>query len=185
MSKTKIYLIHGYTASPTSNWFPSFKKELLNENVEIIILDMPNSKEPKFKEWANHMEKMIINDSENTIFIGHSLGCVTVLNYLNSNKQKNIKGLFLISGFVDETPIPELEEFIQPTLDYQYIINSTKNRIAISAKDDDIIPFQYSKRMANKLDAKFILLNEGKHFIDRDNFLDFPFLVNEVRKLID
>ncbi|WP_420553077.1 RBBP9/YdeN family alpha/beta hydrolase [Tenacibaculum aiptasiae] len=185
MNKTKIYLIHGYTASKNSNWFPSFKKELQNENIDVIILEMPNSKNPQFEEWINHMEETITGDNENTIYIGHSLGCVAVLNYLNINKKNAVKGLFLISGFVDETPIPELEQFIQPKLDYEYITNLTENRIAISAKNDDIIPYEYSKRMANKLNAKFILLDKGKHFIDRDNFLDFPFLVNEVKKLVD
>ncbi|PKV50288.1 hypothetical protein ATE84_2343 [Aquimarina sp. MAR_2010_214] len=185
MNKTQIYLIHGYTASKTSNWFPSFKKELQSANVEVTILDMPNSKAPQFYEWANYMEKSIPKYDENTIFIGHSLGCVTLLNYLNTNRLGAVKGLFLVSGFVEETPIPELSQFVQPKLDYDYINNLTQNRIALSAIDDDIVPYDYSKRMAKKLKATFILLDEGKHFIDRDNFIEFPLLVTEVKKLID
>jgi len=185
MNKTQVYLIHGYTASKTSNWFPSFKKELQSEKVDVIILDMPNSKNPQFNEWIGHIEKSIKNYDENSIFIGHSLGCVTLLNYLNINRLNSVKGLFLVSGFIEETPIPELEQFVQSELDFEYIINLTKNRIAISAIDDDIISHEYSQRMADKLNATFILLNEGKHFIDRDNFVNFPFLVNEVKKLIE
>ncbi|MCL3781317.1 serine hydrolase family protein [Prolixibacteraceae bacterium JC049] len=186
MNKTHIYLIHGYTASKTSNWFPSFEAEMQNENVEVTVLDMPNSNNPVFHEWINHIEKSIKAYDANSIFIGHSLGCTTILSYLNRNRiNTNIKGMFLISGFVEETPIPELAEFIEDELDYNYLINLTQNRIAISAKDDDIVPFDYSMRMAEKLKSQFILLDEGKHFIDRDNFTDFPFLVNEVKKLLE
>lgn len=185
MKKTKIYLIHGYTASSTSNWFQSFKKELQNEDAEVIVFDMPDSNSPNFNEWINHIEKSIQNYDEDSIFIGHSLGCTTVLSYLNKNRlSSNIKGMYMISGFTEETPIPELSEFINDELNYSYLIGLTKNRIAISAKDDDIVPFQFSERMAERLDANFILLDEGKHFIDRDNYIEFPFLVNEVKKLI-
>jgi predicted alpha/beta hydrolase family esterase len=183
MNHTHIYLIHGYTANVNSNWFPSFKEEIENDNTTVIILDMPNSKAPKFDEWLLHLENKIVNYNENTIFIGHSLGCVSILNFLKTKYQK-FKGLFLVSGFVEETPIPELSEFVQSKLDYSSIQNQTVNRISISAKDDDIIPFEYSKRLAQKLDTQFILLNEGKHFIDRDAIYEFPTLVTEVKKLI-
>ncbi len=185
MTKFNIYIIHGYTASKNSNWFPYLKKKLERNNVVVNILNMPNSQKPRFNEWINHLEKQITDYDENTIFIGHSLGCVTILNYLNKNISKRIKGLYLISGFVEKTPIPELLEFVQPELDYTDIIKLTENRIAISAKDDDIIHYEYSRILAEKLDAKFILLNEGKHFIDRDNFTEFPLLLKEIENIIN
>jgi len=184
MKKHKIYLIHGYTASPDSNWFQDFKKKLENENIEICILNMPNSQNPKLSEWINHLEKSINDINEQTIFVGHSLGCVTILNFLNNSNATKIKGLFLVSGFVESSPISALNEFVKPPLNYNYLKQLTPNNIAISAIDDDIIPYEYSKTMAEKLNASFTLLKEGKHFIDRDNFTEFPFLIEEVQKLL-
>jgi len=184
MKRYNIYLIHGYTASPDSNWFQDFKMKLEKENIEISILNMPNSQSPKLKEWINHMEKSIIKIDENTIFIGHSLGCVTILNFLNNSNTTKIKGLFLISGFVESSPISALTEFVTPKLNYNYLQQLTPNRIAISAVDDDIIPYKYSKTMSERIDAKFTLLKDGKHFIDRDYFTEFPFLIKEIKKLL-
>lgn len=184
MNKYKIYVIHGYTASADSNWFPYLKNELESENIEVIILNMPNSQAPKLTEWISHMENSIKEYDENTIFIGHSLGCVTILNYLNKLLSKKIKGLFLISGFIESTPIRELNEFVKPKLNYDGLKKLTKQKVAISAVNDDIIPFEYSKSMAQKLNTKFTLLKEGKHFIDRDNFIEFPYLVNEIKKIL-
>ena len=185
MKKYNIYLIHGYTASPDSNWFQDFKKNIEKEHIEISILNMPNSQSPKLKEWIDYMENSIKEIDENTIFIGHSLGCVTILNFLSNSNTTKIKGLFLVSGFVESSPIPALNEFVTPRLNYNYLKQLTPNRISISAVDDDIIPYKYSKTMAERIDAKFTLLKEGKHFIDRDNFTEFPFLINEIKKLLN
>ncbi|REH54718.1 hypothetical protein C7448_102242 [Tenacibaculum gallaicum] len=182
MDKYKIYVIHGYTASPYSNWFQDFKKNLKNDSIEVSILKMPNSQNPKLSEWVEFLENHVKEINEKTIFVGHSLGCVTILNFLNKLNITKIKGLFLISGFVESTPIPELIEFVKPKLNYSYLKEITKIRIAISATDDDIIPFEYSKTMAEKLEAKFTLLKEGKHFIDRDGVTEFPFLIKEIKR---
>ncbi|WP_133534601.1 RBBP9/YdeN family alpha/beta hydrolase [Tenacibaculum caenipelagi] len=185
MKKHNIYLIHGYTASPDSNWFQNFKQSLENDFIEVSILEMPDSLAPKLNDWVSYMENHIKEIDENTIFIGHSLGCISILNFLNKFKTTKIKGLFLISGFVESSPIPELIEFLKPKLNYNHLKEITKTRVAISAIDDDIIPYQYSKTMAEKLDAKFTLLKKGKHFIDRDGFTKFPFLVKEISTLVN
>lgn len=184
MKKYHIYIVHGYTASSTANWYPSFKDEL-NNIAKVTVLDMPNPMQPDFNEWVNHLEKNIDKNHNEIILIGHSLGCVTILNYLNYHKINGIKSIFLISGFVEETPIPALSKFIDPPLNYDHLIQKIPNRMAISAIDDDIVPYSYTKKMADKLKAEFTLLNEGKHFIDRDGIVEFPYLINEVKKLID
>lgn len=184
MKKNKIYLIHGYTASPDSNWFPHLKKQLDNENTEVFILNMPDSDHPKLKDWLNHMDNEITQYDKNTVFIGHSLGCVSILNFLEKKSSKKIKALFLVSGFIEKSPIPELVEFVVPQLNYGAIKEVTDRIVSISAIDDDIVPYDYSKVLAEKLNAKFVLLNEGKHFIGRDNFTEFPYLINEVKKCL-
>lgn len=184
MTKTKIYLIHGYTATPDSNWFQDFKTKVENETTEVCVLAMPNSQSPRFDEWIGHMQNCVNSIDENTIFIGHSLGCVTILNFLNDYNQSKIKGLFLISGFVEKSPIVELNEFVVPELNYAHLKTLAPFNLSISAEDDDIVPCEYSKFLAEKLDSKFVLLKEGKHFIDRDNFTEFPYLIEEVKKML-
>lgn len=185
MKKINIYIIHGYLASSESNWFPYLKNKLENDVVKVTVFNMPNSKNPKLLEWVNHIKNNITNFDENSILIGHSLGCVAILNYLNNSKPAKFKGLYLIAGFVEKTPIPELLEFVEPLLNYNKIIELTNNRMVIAAKDDDIIHYKYSQFLAEKIDANFTLLNEGKHFIERDNFTKFPLLVKEIKKLIE
>lgn len=182
--KHRVVVIHGYTASSQANWFPHFKDELKSDNIDVIIPDMPDSCKPQCNEWLKHIDNTIGEPDENTILIGHSLGCVTLLNYLNEKRTESVKAVFLISGFTENTPISELAEFVKPVIDYNYIKSITSDIVAISAVDDDIVPYEYSKEMAERLDAPFILLDGGKHFIDRDGFTEFTLLVNKVKALI-
>jgi len=179
-----IYLIHGYTANSQANWFPDLKKHLESDKVKVHVFDMPDPYSPKESEWLDSLQKNIETTDGKSIFIGHSLGCVTILNFLADKDLNNIEGLFLISGFVEETPIAELSEFVQRKIDYSKFINGITNRIVISAEDDDIVPYLYSEILANKLDAQFRLLKSGKHFIDRDGFTEFPYLIKLIQEVL-
>lgn len=88
---------------------------------------------------------------------------------------------FLVSGFVEDSPIPELSEFVKEKIDYIKFIETIKNRVVVSAEDDDIVPYPYSEELANKINAQFKLLKAGKHFIDRDGFTIFPYLINLIQ----
>lgn len=182
--KTQIYIVHGYTASAQSHWFPWIKEQFNSADVEVSILDMPDSMNPKLDKWMNHLRDYTTGINENTIFIGHSLGCVASLKFIIENNQK-IKGVILVSGFIDSTPLPQLQEFVQGKLDCDAVKRLVCKRVVIAAKDDDIVPYEYTEQMASRLEADFYLLDEGKHFLDRDGYLDFRLVEVELNKMLD
>ncbi len=183
MKRYRVVVVHGYTASSQANWFPHFKDMLLSDTVDVIIPDMPDSDSPRCDVWHKYIEDVIKETDENTILIGHSLGCITLLNYINTVRPNPVKALVLVSGFSENTPIPELTEFVEPVLDYTFIKSAADNIISISAVDDDIVPYEYSKELAERLDSSFILLDSGKHFIERDGFTEFNLLIDKVKSL--
>ena len=145
---------------------------------------MPTPHAPVEKEWLDFLEANITNLDDKSIFIGHSLGCVAILRFLEDKNTDTIESLFLISGFVEDSPIPELSEFVKEKIDYAKFIEGIKYRVVISAEDDDIVPYLYSEVLAKKLNAQFKLLKTGKHFIDRDGFTSFPYLINLIQNTI-
>jgi len=179
-----IYVVHGYTANSQANWYPDLKNHLESENITVHVFDMPNSHAPVEKEWLDFLEANITNFNDKSIFIGHSLGCVAILRFLEDKSTDNIESLFLVSGFVEDSPILELSEFVKSKIDYSKFIKTIKNRVVISAKDDDIVPYRYSEILAERLNARFKLLEFGKHFIGRDGFTTFPYLINLIQNTI-
>lgn len=186
MKNTNIYVVHGYTSSSQSEWFPWLKEQVKNIQVKIDIPDMPDSKNPHLEIWLNHLRKNALDIDENTIFIGHSLGCVTALRYI-LEKNIKIKGAILVSGFINENPMDEqtegLQEFVDEPLDIARIKNLIPSRIVITATDDDIVPTEATQKLAEALDSNLIILSSGKHFIARDGYTEFPVLLNEIQKL--
>lgn len=188
MKNTHIYVIHGYTSSSKSEWFPWLKEQFKYSNVKLYIPNMPDSDDPHLEPWLNHLRKNILNMDENTIFIGHSLGCVTILSYI-LEKNIKIKGAIFISGFIKENPMKKqtegLNEFVDGTLDIVRIKSLIPVRTVITAIDDDIVPTKATQELAKTLDGNLIILKSGKHFIARDGFTDFPLLLNEIEELIN
>jgi predicted alpha/beta hydrolase family esterase len=188
MKSTNIYVIHGYTSSSESEWFPWLKEQVKNRQVKIDILNMPDSDDPHLEAWLNYLRKNALDIDENSIFIGHSLGCVTALHYI-LEKDIKIKGAILVSGFINENPMEEqtegLQEFVDEPLDIERIKNLILSRIVITATDDDIVPTKATQKLAEALDSNIIILSSGKHFIARDGYTDFPVLLNEIQKLIN
>lgn len=188
MKNTNIYVIHGYTSSNQAEWFPWLKEQFKNSPVKVDIPNMPDSGDPHLEPWLEHLRNNVLNIDENTIFIGHSLGCVTALRYI-LEKNIKIKGAILVSGFINENPMVAqtegLNEFVDRTLDIDRIKSLIPSRIAITAKDDDIVPTEATQKLAKQLDAELIILSSGKHFIARDGYTDFPVLLNEIQNLIN
>lgn len=77
-----------------------------------------------------------------------------------------------------------LQEFIDEPLDIAGIKSLITSIIVITATNDDIVPTEATQKLAKELDANLIILSEGKHFIARDGYTDFPILLNEIKKLI-
>ncbi len=188
MKTPRVYIIHGYTASSRANWFPWLKNQLEFNGIETHIPDMPFSDYPQLDLWLKCMREKAAVIDENTIFIGHSLGCITVLRFL-SEKNVKIKGAILVSGFINENPMSEktigLQSFVEDPLDLEKLKELIPKRIAITALDDDIVPTTSTKQMAAQIEANLIELNEGKHFIDRDGHTEFPILYQEILKLFN
>jgi len=74
----QVYIIHGYGASPANHWFPWLKEKLIADDNQVLVLHMPNSSDPKKEEWLETLANKIKNLDNNTYFVTHSLGSITL-----------------------------------------------------------------------------------------------------------
>ncbi|MDC9594986.1 RBBP9/YdeN family alpha/beta hydrolase [Xenorhabdus sp. IM139775] len=172
-SGKKIIIVHGYTASPSSNWFPWLKEKLTEQGAEVIVPAMPESSAPKPEAWAKRLMDIVPEADENSIFIGHSLGCITVLRHLESIRSQHlhIGGFILVSGFDSpQATLPELNSFIVEPLDYDFLRKVTEQRISLISSNDDIVSPQASLDLAHALQTEVMNVANGGHFIYRDGF---------------
>lgn len=182
----QVYIVHGYTASPDSHWFPYLEKALKAQGIACHRLTMPTPCTPQVEQWVAHL-KYNVTFTPDTVFIGHSLGCVTILNFL-AEMQKTVRGAIFVSGFYEPIPhLPELDGFCQQ-FDRLQTQGHTLRLFAhkpwvISARDDAVVPPSYSDNLAELLDANYVRFHQGGHFLDRQGWFEFPFVLQTLEQI--
>lgn len=184
MVKKRVIITHGYQSSPMRNWFEWLKEKLENQDIEVIIPNMPNPDHPVRADWLDCLEKTVGTIDENTFFVAHSLGCVTTLFFLGEQKEK-AGGLILVAGFSEKlTVIPELELYTSVPVNFENIKKIVSPITVFASEQDYIVPFELTKRMAENLDAKLISMPNSGHFMQEDGFETFPALLTELETMM-
>lgn len=164
--KKKVFVIHGWGGSPDGNWFRWLEKELSMRNYDVYVPAMPNAESPVKDEWLLRMENIIGKPDGDIILVGHSLGVIAILRYLEQLLENEKIGLaVLVSGFLESLGIPEIENFITPAVDYAKIRKKARKFIAINSDDDEYVPLPVGRDMAQKLGAEFIVMKGAGHIM--------------------
>lgn len=181
-----MFIIHGYQATTKSHWFEWLADEMKKYNYNTDIVYLPDSKHPDPHKWFNAIQACLQNNiNEETVIVAHSLGVVSILNYLTKlNDYPKIKGLFLISGFNEPlNNIPELNQYLAHThIDFNKIF--AQHIISIGGNQDPIVNIEATKRLSHALSITTKQIEHNGHFLDDDGYTKFEFLKNEIIKVI-
>ena len=128
----RAVLVHGYCGTPKRGWFPWLKKELEKKQFSVCAPAMPVPSKPIMKKWINKLAEVVGNPDKNLYLIGHSLGCIAALRYIESIDKK-IAGAVLVAGFCQklEEKYKDLDNFFEIPLDWQKINNNCRKFIII------------------------------------------------------
>ncbi len=169
----KVYLIHGWGGSSNSEgWFSWLRKECEKKKIKIIIPEMPNTNNPKIDGWVGKLNEVVKPDRE-TYFVGHSIGCQTILRYVEGLPQGiKVKGVVLVAGFFNllETAYESEEEreiakpWLETPIDCEKVKKHTQNFLAIFSDNDECAPVSDSKIFKDKLNAEIVIKNNEGHF---------------------
>lgn len=172
-------------AYPEKHWFPWLKNQLNDFGVETQSLKMPHPDHPILAEWLSTLQQSVINPDEESYFIGHSLGCIATLQYLNT---LNIAtgGTILVAGFDQKIKeMPALDNFVATPLNYTKIKDQAAPFIVFGSQEDYIVPFHITEKLASNLNAELISIPNAGHFMQDDGFLEFPPILEVVKKVMD
>ncbi len=181
----KVFIIHGWSGSPDSSWFPWLKDELSAQNISAEVLHMPNMDFPKMDEWVNYLHTKIDTPSEETFLVGHSLGCMAIMRYAESLKEgEKIGGMLLVSGFSRSIGIPYLDSFFETPLNYEKVAHVVTHKTFINSDDDPYVPLEEGKLLEEKLNGTLIILNNVGHINQASGFTTFTTGMEELLKMM-
>ncbi len=171
-----VLIVHGYTASPTDNWFPWLAETLRAEGARVDVPAMPAPDEPEPRAWAAALREILPAADTNTLLVGHSLGCIGVLRHLLAlPADTRVGGLLLVSGF-DRTlsTLPTLRAFTDTPLDHAEVIRRASGIASIFSDNDTIVAPAASRELSASLRGANEVVPGAGHFLDRDGFTRLP-----------
>ena len=175
----RVFIIHGWGGCPDKGWLAWLNKELSSKGFKVYAPDMPDKEHPKIETWIPYLSKLVGKADEDTYFIGHSIGCMTILRYLET-LPKNIKvgGAIFVAGWIKidinalEKEEPGSSEIARPwfetPINWKKIKTHSNKFISIFSDNDFYVPLMLKNTeiFKEKLGAKIIIEKGKGHYIE-------------------
>lgn len=178
----RAIIVHGWGGSPSGHWLPWMQSTLQEAGWRAEVPAMPSPEHPQRDEWVRHISLAVGHPDRDTFLVGHSLGCIAILRYLETLAEgERIGGAVLVSGFFE--PLGEgyedIDHFVRDPVDWEAVRNHCLSFRVIHGKDDDIVPLPFAERLAMNVRVPLHVI-PGKHLGKKEGILELPPILNAV-----
>ncbi len=191
--KKRVIIVHGWGGYPEEGWFPWLKRELEKQGFTVTVPQMPDTETPRIGAWVSHLAEVVDEPDEHTYFVGHSIGCQTILRYLETIDVK-VDGVILVAGFFDVLTGLESDEeraiakpWLETPIDFEKVKQATDTIVAIFSDNDPFVPLEKNRNIfEEKLGAHVFVENNKGHFSGpTDKCMELPIALEAVLALED
>ncbi|MDX8254311.1 RBBP9/YdeN family alpha/beta hydrolase [Acinetobacter pittii] len=182
----QIFVLHGYSASIDDHWFLDLKHQIEDEYTTVTLIPFPDSENPDVEAWQKVLDQQIPSVDENTYFVAHSLGVITLLHFLQRHEYQNIGGMILVSGFsgfISDSSV--LNSYITKSKVDTNDFKGIKKKLVYLSDNDDLVPPKLTIELAKEIDAPYITVPNGGHFLGREGYTKFPQLVDSLKEMLE
>ncbi len=183
----RVFIVHQWNGSPQTDWYPWLKSQLEAKGFEVHVPAMPDSAAPNMKKWISFLKKSVKNPDVETFFVGHSIGCQTIVRYLSSLKTQ-VGGAVFVAGWFKLTGLGEEEKAIaQPWIEIEINFSKAKQNmgksVAIFSDNDPYVPMINMKMFKSELESEIILEGHKGHFTQDDSVTELPIALESLIKM--
>ena len=186
----RVFIIHGWGGYPTEGWFPWLKAELIARGYDATVLAMPNADWPKIEEWVPYLAAQVGTPTADTSFVGHSIGCQTILRYLQTLPGGRVDRLVLVAPWValnaeemkDEESWQIATPWMETPIDWETVKTRAKKITAVFSNTDPFVPTSEAHVFRTELGAETVMLPGPGHFSGSDGALKLPVVLEALTK---
>lgn len=191
--KDRVYIIHGWEDNPQNGWFPWIKKQLEELGCEVHAPTMPDPAHPDIEIWVNFLKHLVGTPDQRTFFIGHSIGCQTILRYLTTIVDDiQVGGVVLVAGWVtlkpaameDEAAAAVATPWLERPLNWPAMRKHVTDVTCIMSDDDQFVPVEDGKIFARELGAHLVMEHQKKHLSGFDGVMVLPSVKRAIIELL-
>lgn len=184
---SRALIVHCWGGSPTYCWYPYAKDVFEQSGYKVSIPALPDPNSPKETEWVECLDSSI-NDfgglDEHLVLIGHSIGCATILRYLESvSDNRIIQGVIFVAGFTEGLGHSSNidNSFFNRSFNFKKIKASSEVFVAIQSDRDPFVPWKFAPIFETELNATVLQSHDKNHFLSGDVCLELPELSDALR----
>ncbi len=182
----RVFFIHGWEGSPEEGWRPWLREQLEAKGFMVINLSMPDANHPQMGEWVATLSDAVGEPDKDCYFVGHSLGCITILRYLESLPEgKKVSGALLVAAFTEDLGINEIKNFFTKAINWEKIKRHCDNFTILLSDNDKYVPLSYGDIFKKKLNAKIVIKRNMGHFNGDDVIRELPAVLNAALELFN
>jgi uncharacterized protein len=166
----RVFLVHGWDGSPKKDWLPWLSSELQKHGFSVHAPAMPRPEEPVIGAWVAALAHAVGTPDEHTYFVGHSIGCQTIMRYLET-RAEHVGGIVFVAGWTSITPDRDDEEsqriaepWEKTPIDYITVQQRTKHITAFFSQDDPVVPIGNADVFRENLSATVIIEDGMGHY---------------------
>ena len=191
----KIIIVHGWSGSSNKDWLPWLKSTLEKEGHKVLVPNMPDSDFPVIEKWVGQLADALgaAGPDKDTYFVGHSMGCQTILRYLDSyifEPLKTVGGAVFVAGWfnlenLEDDDIRVLAEpWIERPINPMKIKTVLPKSTLIISDNDPYDALEENKKKFKNIGSKIVELHNAGHITADDGFLELPQVLLELNSLI-
>lgn len=156
---TRYFTIPGYAGSGSNHWQTWLENSVPNTK----RIDQKDWYNPNIKEWADNIEKNIVNyNPQFVVLVAHSLGCLALAEWAKLYN-RNIRAALLVA--------PPDTEIIRQKIDNDLFKNCVFQKLPfptklIASTNDQWASIEKAKYYAHEWGSEFINIGEAGHIND-------------------
>ncbi len=186
--KAKVIIIHGAYGHPEENWFPWLKTQMMHSGIECYVPSFPTPEGQHLHSWIKIFNEIYsAHGDAHTILIGHSLGAVFLLNWLERHVCRP-SAVILAGAFLGKTGIAKFDDinvdFFQQPFQWDVIKSRSDRFICYHGDDDPYVSRSSFEFIADKLQALKVVISQGGHLNAAAGYIEFPQLWQQVKVLL-
>ena len=179
----RVVIVHGWDGSPEEPMHKWLKKKLEEKEFNVTAPKMPHPGTPEINSWVGKLNEVIKNPNKETYLIGHSIGCQTILRYLE-RLDLNIKigGVVLIAPFMhldkkrlkEEGTLEIARPWIEKEINFNKVIVHTNKFVSIFSDNDPFVSLKEKEIFKERLNSNIIIEHNKGHFDPSSNIKELP-----------
>lgn len=185
----RAFIIHGWGGNPNEPLLHWIAEQLTELGFEVHAPQMPDTDYPTIKTWTTHLASVVGTPQSTDIFVGHSIGCQTILRYLETlPDQTRTQGVYMIAPWFTLTGLETTEEeataqpWVDTPIDFAKVRQHTDTFFAVFSDNDPFVPLSNKETFEKELGAKTSIEHGKGHFIAGNGVVELPLVITKIKE---